>query len=95
MNSTDITEQQAAARSFHELGTALAAFGRRLNVGSKLIAIGRQFGRISARDLKGDNVLPLRRPVDELRAIVDEIVTLAGELRTLVDAIADAVGVDN
>ncbi len=89
------TEQQAASNAFHEIGSALVALGRRLSIAGKLVALGRQLSRVSARDLEDDKLTALRRPVDDLRVLVDEVATFAADLRTLLEALAAVVGVDN
>lgn len=93
--STKSTTERAAARSFHELGDALLALGRRVRIGAELIAIGRQLRRVTPADLEGDNLRSLRRPLDGLRASIEELGVITSDLRAVADALAAIVGVDN
>lgn len=88
-------EQREAARAFRELGNTLVGLGRRLNVGDRVTAVGRQMRNVARGELADDNLAKLRRPVDELRAVVDDLAVAMDELRALFESLVEVVGVDN
>ena len=90
-------EQETAARSFRELGNALVVLARRRGRVSKDIeSLGHELRRVQPRDVAdGRKLLSLRQPLDQLREVIEGLHAFTSEIRSVAEALATIIGVDN
>jgi hypothetical protein len=84
-----------AARAFHAFGSQIVVLGRGLELGRAMVALGQQLRKVTPEQLTDANLRVLRKPLDELRGLVDALDAASQTLRALHDGLTAIVGVDN